>query len=811
MQQHATIAELVGKLDLDTKAGLLAGQDIWTLPAVPEIGLRSVVMSDGPVGVRGVRWTPEDPSVVLPSPTALAATWDPELARRAGRLLAQEARRKGVHVLLAPTVNLHRTPLGGRHFECYSEDPLLTGLIGAGYVRGVQEGGVATTVKHFVANDSETERYTVDVRAEERTLRELYLRPFEIIVREARPWGVMAAYNGVNGSTMTEHARLQNEVLRAEWGFDGVIVSDWTAARDTVRAALGGMDLAMPGPHTVYGPALAQAVREGAVPEQVVDTMVARVLLLAARVGALDGVPSGFTAPEELDGNEVAREVAARSAVLVRNDNALLPLRAEDLRTVAVIGAAADEARILGGGSATVFPGEVVSPLAGLRAVLPGAEVRYCVGADPRTTLPPARDGFELTLVARDGAGAELASYAVPEAGLTWIGEVPEAVDAERVRAVEFTGTFTPEVGGSHEFGFRGLGEAVLTVNGRVLFDGVSLPEGDDPFTAAMDLSERRFRTDLVAGETVRVSLLLHPLTLAEGGAGPFVFVVTALGHAAPGPGPDAQIEQAVAVARESDVAVVVVSTTEEVESEGFDRTDLALPGRQDELVRRVAAANPRTVVVVNAGSPVEMPWLEQTGAVLLSWFPGQAAGTALAEVLLGAREPGGRLPTTWPARLADAPVVRVKPEQGVLHYEEGVFIGYRAWQRAGTAPAHWFGHGLGYTEWTYESARFDPASRTLEVELRNSGPRAGREVVQVYCAPGEPDPNRPARWLVGFAQVHAEPGESVLARVTVPGDATRVWDSGVGGWRQDTGPHLLEVGRSAGDLRLSVGTVNGL
>lgn len=289
--RNDAVEAALGKLDLDTKARLLAGQDMWSLPAVPEIGLKSLVMSDGPIGVRGVRWTADDPSIALPSPTALAAAWDPELARRAGRLLAQEARRKGVHVLLAPTVNLHRSPLGGRHFECYSEDPYLTGEVGSGYVKGVQDGGVGTTVKHFVGNDAETERFTVDSVIAPRPLRELYLAPFEAIVANAHPWGIMTAYNRVNGVTMTENTHLVNEVLRAEWGFDGYNVSDWMAARSTTGDILGGLDVAMPGPVTVYGAPLADAVRAGQVPESAVDEAVRNVLRLAARVGILEGPP----------------------------------------------------------------------------------------------------------------------------------------------------------------------------------------------------------------------------------------------------------------------------------------------------------------------------------------------------------------------------------------------------------------------------------------------------------------------------------------------------------------------------------------
>jgi Beta-glucosidase-related glycosidases len=281
-------------------------------------------MSDGPIGVRGVHWTADDPSIALPSPTALAATWDPALARRAGTLLAQEARRKQVHVLLAPTVNLHRSPLGGRHFEAYSEDPYLTGEIGSGYVQGVQSGGVGTTVKHFVANDAETDRFTVNNLLSERALRELYLAPFEAIVAHAHPWGIMTAYNTVNGTTMTEHHHLVNEILRGEWGFDGFNVSDWTAARATAGALEGGLDVAMPGPRTVYGEALAAAVRAGEVEEAKVDEAVRNVLRLAARVGILEGAEPVVTEPPAtVDGEALAREIARRSFVLVRNQGAL--------------------------------------------------------------------------------------------------------------------------------------------------------------------------------------------------------------------------------------------------------------------------------------------------------------------------------------------------------------------------------------------------------------------------------------------------------------------------------------------------------
>ncbi len=821
------VEKALGALDLETKTRLLAGQDMWSLPAVPAIGLRSLVMSDGPIGVRGVHWTADDPSVALPSPTALAATWDPALARRAGRLLAQEARRKGVDVLLAPTVNLHRSPLGGRHFEAYSEDPYLTGAIGTGYVRGVQDGGVGTTVKHFVANDAETERFTVDNQVGARALRELYLAPFEAIVKDARPWGVMAAYNGVNGATMTEHRALQQGVLRGEWGFDGFIVSDWTAARDTVGALTGGLDVAMPGPQTVYGEALAAAVRDGRVAERDVDDAVRRVLTLAARVGALDGAEPAVAPadrPGPIDGDALAREIARRSFVLLRNEPAgqgaaaVLPLRPGGpfgIRSLALIGAAARDARVLGGGSALVFPDHVVSPLDGLRAALP-ADVRlgYALGADPTDELAPAGQGFALRAVVRDGDGRVLGESRLPSGQVQWLGDFPEGVAYEELRTVEVTGTFTPRESGAHSFGTRGLGGFRLVVGDEVLFDGhQAMEEAEDPFEAFFGSPVPRGRAELTAGEPVEVSLTS---TVAKPDEANWQAVCFSLVHRAPERDPRELIEEAVAAAAEADTAVVVVATTESVESEGFDRTDLRLPGRQDELVRRVAATGTPTVVVVNAGSPVEMPWREDVAAVLLGWFPGQEAGAALADVLLGAEEPGGRLPTTWPARLTDAPVSQVTPSGGQLSYDEGVFIGYRAWERRkGAAPAYWFGHGLGYTDWAYEAAAFTPAGDaagdaagelgTVTVRVRNVGSRPGREVVQLYLAPppgGFED--RPARCLAGFAVAEAGPGESVEVAIPVRRRAAEIWDEEAGAWSLIPGPYTAEAGRSVADLRLT-------
>ncbi|GCD37869.1 beta-glucosidase [Streptomyces chrestomyceticus JCM 4735] len=480
------------------------------------------------------------------------------------------------------------------------------------------------------------------------------------------------------------------------------------------------------------------------------------------------------------------------------------------LRKLAVIGAAAKDARVLGGGSATVFPERIVSPLEGLRAALPDTEVTFSAGADPRTKVPHARAGFELCARYYGSDGVLLAEQPQFDGKVQAMGRFPDGVTQRNLHTVELAGTFTPQVGGAHTFAVSGTGELRLTVGGRVLFDAPCAPDTDDPFEAFMNPAEHRVTAELTAGRTLDVVLRFVPRGT---GLGPDLPVLTfALGHAEPQLDPDAEIEEAVRAAAEADAVVVVVATTEETESEGFDRTGLALPGRQDELVSRVAAANPYTVVVVNAGSPVEMPWREEVPAVLLGWFPGQEAGAALADVLLGTHEPGGRLPTTWPARLADAPVTQVTPAGGRITYEEGVFIGYRAWQRrareeAGPAPAYPFGHGLGYTDWSYESLEATPAR--ARVRVRNTGTRPGREVVQVYLAPldrvaGPAPADRPDRWLAGFATVEAAPGETAEAEIVLPRRAFEIWDEAAGARRFVDGTYAIEAARSVADRRLA-------
>ncbi|MFJ6071731.1 glycoside hydrolase family 3 C-terminal domain-containing protein [Streptomyces sp. NPDC093065] len=903
------IDRLLGKLTPRARALLLTGATTWRTQAEPAVGLRELVMSDGPAGVRGEAWDERITSVLLPSASALAATWDEALVERLGGLLAAEARRKGVDVLLAPTLNLHRSPLGGRHFECLSEDPELTGRTGAALVRGVQAHGVAATAKHYVANDSETDRLTVDVRVGERALREVYLAPFEAAVA-AGVRLVMAGYNAVNGTSMSANALL-TDPLKSEWGFDGVVVSDWGAVRGTLDTARAGLDLAMPGPGGPWGEALAQAVTDGDVPEAAVDDKARRLLRLAAWLGALGGhdaprsgapgasprraapgtpsraeaasglplpagtgvssgpvpscgqdpscrpVPScgleGSSARDVLSGaggspasapspgaegapgpdpsiraegtrgrdtvsgtepsgpdpsrvgdvRALARRAVAAGAVLLANRD-VLPLDPEGVGTVAVIGAHAARTRTQGGGSAGVFPQDEVSVLDGIRAALRGrARVVHVPGPRPDGPAPPLdqdactdpRSGLPGVLLRMlDADGHEL--YAERRRG----GRLLEPRLVPGAHTVEIGARLRPRTAGRWNLGVAGFGRMSLTLDGRTLLEGDFPPLTDDPAVVHVNPPAQYATADLAVGQD---ALLVARRELAPGTGRATVVVA-----APPAPDDAASLSEAARAAGAADAAIVVVGTTEHGESEGYDRTGLALGGPQDALVRAVAAANPRTVAVVNSGGPVEMPWREEAGAVLLAWFPGQEAGGGLADVLFGRAEPGGRLPTTWPAALADAPVTRTRPAAGRLDYDEGLHLGYRGWLRHHRTPAYWFGHGLGYTTWSYEELTVPPATRAgddlaVQVRVRNTGARAGREVVQVYLARPASALDRPVRWLAGYAAVRADPGETVTATVRVPARALCHWSVAEHAWRTEEGRWRVLAGRSAGDVPL--------
>ncbi|BDZ63934.1 beta-glucosidase family protein [Agromyces mangrovi Wang et al. 2018] len=792
----AHLEPLLDRLTLEQKAALVQGADFWATVPVPEIGLRAMTLSDGPAGVRGPRWDEREPSLNLPSGSALAASWDDDLAYRYGAAAASEARRKDVDVVLGPTINLHRSPLGGRHFECLSEDPELSAGLGADYVRGLQDNGVAATPKHYVANDSETDRFTVDVRVDARALRELYLAPFERAV-EAGAWSVMSAYNSVDGVTMTENDLLETP-LNSEWGFDGVVVSDWTAVRslDAVPAA---QDLAMPGPAPAWAD-LADAVRDGRVAEADLDRKVLRILLLAERVGALgDATP---VVPAAVDATAIAREASIEGTVLLRNSG-VLPLDRAALARVAVVGHNAREARTQGGGSATVIPERIVSPLDGLRAALPDARVTYSLGAvvqEGVAEIPLARltnpvtGGPGMRVTFRDAAGAELFAEDRRATALVWFGgDAPISAS----RSVVFETDYAADETGEVLLGFGGAHPGRLFVDDVLVLDEAPVVDGDDLGAAFLNPPSSTAPVAFEAGvaRRIRLELTTEPTEGGLSGA-----LSATLGIAPDDADADALIAAAVEAAASADVAVVVVGTNSKVESEGYDRSDLDLPGRQDDLVRAVAATGTPTVVVVNAGSPVVLPWADDVAAIVQGYFGGQEFGTALADVLTGVAEPGGRLPTTWPAALADVPVRDVTPVDGVLEYTEGIHIGYRAWLRSGAEPAFWFGHGLGYTTWSWESARRE--GDELEVVLANTGDRAGKQVVQVYAERADSRIERPARWLVGYAVARAAAGESVTVRIPLPARRFAHW---AGEWAVEPGTFALRISASAVDPRIDL------
>jgi beta-glucosidase len=831
------IVALVRQLTLDEKASLTAGADGWHTAAIERLGIRAVAMTDGPNGARGTEMPGVGqtlPAVCVPCAAMLGATWDLDLVRRVGAMLGREVREKAARILLAPTVNLHRSPLFGRHFECYSEDPLLTGLLASAYIQGVQGEGVATTVKHFVGNESELERFTADSQIDERTLRELYLLPFELAVREGGTLGVMTSYNRLNGSHLANDERMVAGVLRGEWGFDGFVVSDWYAIGDTAQAAAAGLDLQMPGPSRFYGSALADAVRAGTVAEEQVDAAAIRLLTVLDRIGALDD-PADETATftDREEDRALAREAAAAGTVLLANDG-ILPLRAEQLTNVVVIGPNAARAVIMGGGSAQLHAPYLVSPMAAIEKALAGqATVTFQPGVDILRTVPPVPaewvvgpdggPGFAIDVYAGHHLEGDVRRTTSRPDGVLMFNAAPKEVGGDEF-SFRATGIVRPPHSGTFTLAMIQIGRARVFADGVLVFDGVTdpPPAGIDTFgmgsvqlRAPIELNAERGTEIVVEYSNEAASIL----------SGVKIGVQAAL--------PADSIALAATAARHADVAIVVVGTDGEWESEGHDRDLMDLPGAQDELVAAVAAANPRTVVALNAAAPVRMPWAADVAAILHVSFGGQEMASALADVLFGVTEPGGRLPTTLPLRVEHNPSFGNFPaHNGATRYAEGVFVGYRWYLSRQLPVAFPFGHGLSYTTFHIGSpvapATFTPGeSFTVEVPVTNTGSRRGCEVVQCYVGPPETRLGvRPERELKAFAKVWLDPGESTVVHLTLDDRAFAFWNvpdpdrdelreallrglpwvppdphvTRPHGWVVEPGEYRILVGRSAAD-----------
>lgn len=802
------LTTLLDQLTLEEQVSLLAGADFWRTVSIERLNIPALKVSDGPAGARGggalVGGTP---TAAFPVGIALGSTWNVELLREIGAALAREAHDKGAGVLLAPTINLFRSTLNGRNFESYAEDPYLTGQLASAYVRGLQSAGVAATVKHFVGNESEYQRNSISSDIPERALRELYLRPFEMVVNDARPWAIMSSYNKVNGTYVSESPRLLTDILRGEWGFDGLIMSDWGGTYSSGGSLRAGLDLEMPGPSRARTGLLEEAENDPAT-RQAVRRAAGEVLRLIERTGTLahpHDVSNAAEKGEEYDDTRaLIRRAGAEGAVLLKNEGGLLPLPAG--ASVAVIGPNAAQGRVMGGGSAQMHAHRQVSPLEGLRAALGADRVTYALGCQNDRFLPALDLPLQVEYLGPEGQ--VIASEARRGSEVMWTA-FPEGVAGDDFRA-RLSLTLDLPADGEYELSLYSAGLSRLTLDGAEVIDNwTNWQPGSTYFAFGSD--EVRATRRLTA-RPHQVVIEFAPRSV-PGSVAPFSAV--RLGFRTPLP--DSAIADAVRLAARADYAVVCVGTSGEWETEGVDRWGLDLPGKQDELVSAVLAANPRSVVLLQTGGPVLMPWLGAAPAVLQGWFPGQEAGHALADVLTGQADPGGRLPQTFPARLQDDPThpetpdVQYPGEHGHVEYREGLFIGYRHVDRAGLTPLFPFGFGLSYTTFELSEARLSAAevepggSLQVSLTIRNTGERAGSAVVQLYVRDLGSKLERPDKELKGFVKVALQPDEARAVTLELDMRSLAYFDDVRKAWVADAGDFELRLGQSSADLPLKL------
>ncbi|KAL4952459.1 glycoside hydrolase superfamily [Aspergillus filifer] len=820
------IESILSKLTLEEKILLLAGKNFWETYDFPDKGVPSVKTSDGPNGARGATFKGGVTAACFPASSLLAATWDVEAAKKIGNALADETRSKGARVLLAPTVCPHRHPLGGRNFESFSEDPFLAGKLAAQYIHGLQEKGVAATIKHYAVNEQETCRFTVNETVAERALREIYLKPFEIAIKEANPLAVMTAYNIVNGTHADSHEFLLKEVLRGQWGWKGLVMSDWGGTNSTAESLNAGLDLEMPGPTRwrKVDEVLA-AVKTGAVSEKTIDERARNVLELLAKLNCFEDplIPDerAIILPEH---QKLIREVGSQGIVLLKNDGQLLPLRKEKVakKKIALLGFA-KEALIHGGGSASVNAHYRVNAEEGLRRALgDDVEFKYTKGAHTFRQLPLMGDN----VVNRDGKpGWTLDFYAADEP----TGEPSSSTSAEQPTyvpifvkeswgSVRATAQFTPTQSGNHYLAMSGLGRSKISIDGKVVYEqkgncydsmafllgGVEEPEVQYPFEAS--------KTYSIEIQTVKPTSK-GGLSMLDGLIGFRAGFMTEQDHN------EDVLSEAVEVAKRSDFAIVFTGHTPDWETEGQDQISFNLPrnGSQDRLVAAVGAVNPNTVVVNCTGVAVAMPWLHEVKAVLQAWFPGQEAGNAIADVLTGAVNPAGRLPVSFPHALEDAPAYGNFPgefkdggdgrRQLEVTYAEGVFVGYRHYDLSEEHRAKVlfpFGYGLSYTTFVHGNPKAVVTGDTsveITVDVTNTGTTAGSEVVQVYAGAKLAVPENPVKELVGFVKVHLAPGETKAATITFATRELTHFNEQSGKWELEAGDYKISVGQSVRDI----------
>ncbi len=804
------VQDLLSRLTLKEKVSLLSGKDHWRTMPIERLGIPSLVMTDGPHGVRSepAEGRMAGPATYFPSGVSMAASWNPELIERVGVALAEETRAMGCDILLGPCVNIVRTPLAGRNFESYSEDPYLAGRTGAAWVKGLQSRGVGASLKHYACNNQEFERHRGSSEVDERTLREIYLAQFETIVKEANPWTVMCSYNRINGVYASQHHYLLNEILKGEWGYEGVVVSDWGANHTIFESVAGGLDLEMPGPAKYYGQLLVEAVRNWQIEESAIDEAARRVLRMVVKSGRMDDpatIPAGsVNTPAH---QALARELAEEAITLLKNEGSILPLNKRQLKSVAVIGPNAAEPWVAGGGSSFVTPPYGVSPLEGLKARLGGRiEIGYEPGCDNHVE-PPAIKPDYLTPATGQGHGlwgeyfdntdrsGEPAATRVDTKLDFWWLRPGEKVSEHRF-SVRWTGKLTAPADGRHVLQLVSSGNARLYLDGRLLAEVKPKRQTFD-----WPVSEAETYVDLSAGKEydLRVEYVRHADV-------DWNTVSLRFGYA-PRPEDDDRLARAVALAQKSDVAIIFAGMPTGYESEGRDRPDMDLPGPQDELIRAVAQANPNTIVVLNAGAPVTMPWIDDVPAVLEAYYPGMEGGNAIARVLLGEVNPSGKLPVTFPKRYEDNPTYGNYPGARRVYYGEGIFVGYRYYDHRGVEPLFPFGFGLSYTTFAYSGLRVPKTAKIgkpvrVSVRVKNTGERAGKEVVQLYVSDKVSSLPRPPKELKGFAKVALRPGESQTVEFVLDERAFAFYDPDKRRWVVEPGEFEILVGSSSRDIR---------
>ncbi len=796
-QIETVIERLLSQMSLDEKVSLTHGGSAFATRAIPRLGLPAWTMTDGPHGVRGPKAT------YLPTSIGLASTFNPSLMTQVGAVLGKEARFFGSTVQLGPAVNIIRTPLGGRTFEYLSEDPFLASKMVVPLIQGMQSQGVAACVKHFAVNSQETDRMTVNVRVDERTLREIYLPAFKAAVKDAGVLTVMSAYNKLNGAWCSESPWLLGWQLKKKWGFQGAVISDWGAVHSTVTTALAGCDLEMPGStaENFLNSKLATAVRAGQVPEKTVDDMVRRILRSMMTAEARRPKTSAeANTPAHVN---VARYAADESIVLLKNQNRLLPLSKSGKYKIAVIGPGANAKHASGGGSSAVNANYEITPLRGITSYVgPEVEVNYALGVsydgDEGSTLPASIYSSPVKATVYAGKsleGTPLVEADIKEVGLEFLKTVAKSIPTENY-SVRFETTITPAQSGTYRIGTRSDDGSKLYIDDALIID-----QWKDQ-AAHTELKN----VPLIAGKAYKIRVEYYQ------GSGD---AECSLRWIVPNQGPDPEFWKAVELAKRSDVVVLCVGTDHRWDSEGADKPSLKLMGNQDLLIRAVSQANPKTIVVLNNGAPVETEsWDSDVKAILEAWYPGMEGGNSLARILFGAISPSGKLPVSFPANLSDSPAHAnpVTPNKqfpglnGELDYSEGLLVGYRWFDTKGIRPSFPFGHGLSYTTFRYEGINTGVRGETatIKFDLKNVGDREGAEVVQVYVRPLNAVVARPLKELKAFTKVNLKPGQTQAVTLELPRESFAFFDVTAEQWRIDPGAEFeILIGSSSRDIRL--------